>query len=69
MREVINSGVSKPGFEEIRENQRKVVEAYIGGQDVLMVAPTSSWKSLIFHVMTFVLDNSKHGEREIVEAV
>ena len=30
MREAINVGLTKLGFKEIRENQRKVVEAYVG---------------------------------------
>ena len=62
MREAINVGLTKLGFKEIRENQRKVVEAYVGGRDVLMVAPTGSGKSLTFHIAPFVLDFYKHGE-------
>ena len=50
MREAINVGLTKLGFKEIRENQQKVVEAYVGGRDVLMVAPTGSGKSLTFHI-------------------
>ena len=38
----INAGLTKLGFKEIRKNQRKVVDAYVGGRDVLMVAPTGS---------------------------
>ena len=40
MRKAQNAGLTKLGFKEIRENQRKVVEAYVSGRDVLMVAPT-----------------------------
>ena len=69
MREVINVGLTKLGFKEIRENQRKVVEAYVGGRDVLMVAPTGSGKSLTFHIAPFVLDFYKHGERDLVDTV
>jgi len=47
--EPINAGLAKLGFKEIRENQRKVVEAYVGGRNVLTVAPTVSGKSLPFH--------------------
>ena len=31
MRKAINAGLTKLGFKEIRENQRKVVEAYFSG--------------------------------------
>ena len=61
MREAINVGLTKLGFKEIREHQRKVVEAYVGGRDVLMVAPTGSGKSLTFHIAPFVLDFYKHA--------
>ena len=69
MRKAINAGLTKLGFKEIRESQRKVVEAYISGRDVLMVAPTSSGKSLTFHIARFVLDFYKHGERDLVDTV
>ena len=69
MREAINVGLTKLGFKEIRENQRKVVEAYVGGRDVLMVAPTGLGKSLTFHIAPFVLDFYKHGERDLVDTV
>ena len=69
MREAINVGLTKLGFKEIRENQRKVVEAYVGGRDVLMVAPTGSGKSLTFHIAPFVLDFYTHGERDLVDTV
>ena len=44
MWKALNAGLTKLGFKEIRENQRKVVEAYVSGRDVLMVAPTGSGK-------------------------
>ena len=69
MRKAINAGLTKLGFEEIQENQRKVVEAYVSGRDVLMVAPTGSGKSLTFHIAPFVLDFYKHGERDLVDTV
>jgi len=69
VREAINVGLTKLGFKEIRENQRKVVEAYVGGRDALMVAPTGSGKSLTFHIAPFVLDFYKHGERDLVDTV
>ena len=69
MRKAINAGLTKLGFKEIRENQRKVVEAYVSDRDVLMVAPTGSAKILTFHIGPFVLDFHKHGERDLVDTV
>ena len=43
-----NYGLCKLGYDKIMDNQRRVVEAYVAGRDVLMVAPTGSGKSLIF---------------------
>ena len=40
MRKAINAGLTNLGFTKIQENQQKVVEAYVSGRDVLMVAPT-----------------------------
>ena len=37
VREAINFGLNKLNFENIGENQRKVVEAYLSGRDVLMI--------------------------------
>ena len=44
--EVINFGLNKLNFEDIRESQRKVVEDYLSGQDFLIISPTGSGKSL-----------------------
>ena len=60
---------SQAWFQEIRENQRNVVEACVVGRDVLMVAPTGSGKSLTFHIAPFLLDFYKHGERNLVDTV
>ena len=69
VREATNAGVAKldHGFKEIRENQRKIVEAYLGSRDVLLVASTGSGKSLTFHIAPFVLDFYKRGERDLVD--
>ena len=68
MRKALNAGLTKLGFKEIRENQRKVVDAYVSGRDVLMVAPTGSGKSLPFHIAAFVLDFYKQA-RNLVDTV
>ena len=53
VREAINFGLNKVNFENIRENQRNVVEAYLSGRDVLMISPAGSGKSLTFHIAPF----------------
>ena len=69
VREGVYFGLKKLGLNDIRENQRKVVEAYVSGRDVLMIGPTGSGKSLTFHIAPFVLDFFKHGETGIIETV
>ena len=51
----IKYGLRKLGYDKVKDNQRKVVEAYVAGRDVLMVAPTGSGKSLIFQMSTLCL--------------
>ena len=68
-REAINAGIAKFGFKETQENQQKVVEAYIGGQNVLMVPQTGSGKVLMFHIAPLVLDFYKHGEWNLADTV
>ena len=62
-REAINFGLNKLNFEDIRENQSKVVETYLSGRDVLMISPTGSRKSLTSHIAPFAIDFFKHGGR------
>ena len=69
VREAVNFGLKELGLNYISENQRKVVEAYVSGRDVLMIAPTGSGKSLTLHIAPFVLDFFKPGERDIAETV
>ena len=64
VQEAINFGLNKLNFENIRENQKKVVEAYLSGRDVLMISPAESGKSLTFHIAPFVIDFFKHGEKK-----
>ena len=65
----IEFGLNKLGFKSIRENQRKVIEAYLAGRDVLMIAPTGSGKSLTFQISPYVIDNFKHGDQQDVRTV
>ena len=67
--QAINFGLNKLHFENIRENQRKVVEAYLSGRDVLMISPTGSRKSLTFHIAPSAIDFFKHGERDDIQTV
>ena len=48
VREAINFGLNKLNFENIRENQRKVVEVYLSVRDVVMISPTGSGKTLTY---------------------
>ena len=61
--------MNKLGFKSIRENERKVIEAYLAGRDVLMIAPTGSGKSLTFQISPYVIDNFKHGDQQDVRTV
>jgi len=69
VREAIIFGLNKLKFKDIRENQRRVVEAYLSGRDVLMISPTGSGKSLTFHIAPFAIDFFKHGERDDIQTV
>ena len=63
LQDSIEYGLCKLGYDKIKDNQRNVVEAYVAGRDVLMVAPTGSGKSLIFHMAPFVFDFISYGVR------
>ena len=69
VREAINFGLNKLNFEKIRENQRKVVGAYLNGRDALMISPTGSRKCLTIHIAPFAIDFFKHGERDDIQTV
>ena len=62
VREAINFGLNKLDFENISENQRKVVEAYLSCRDVLMISPTGLGKTLTSHIAPFAIDFLKPGE-------
>ena len=42
------------GFQEFREGQREIIEAVLGGQDVLAIMPTGSGKSLCYQLPAIV---------------
>ena len=44
VREAINFGLNKLNFENTREDQGEVVEAYLSGRDILMISPTGLGK-------------------------
>lgn len=65
----ISYGLRSLGYSEAMDAQRRVIEAYMAGRDVLMVAPIGSGKSLIFQIAPFVFDHLRHGERENISSV
>jgi ATP-dependent DNA helicase RecQ len=69
IKDAISYGLRKLGFDEIRGNQRQVVEAYLSGRDVLMVSPTGSGKSFTFHIAPFVYDYLKRGQQEQIYSI
>lgn len=56
VQEAIDIGLYKLGFEEIRVNQCCKFEQYNNRQDVFMISPTGSGKSLTLHTAPFVFD-------------
>ena len=68
-REAINFGFRKLGFNEIRDNQHKAVEAYLSGRDVLIIPPTASGKSPTFHIAPFAFNFFQNGEAADFETV
>ena len=59
--EVLDFGLQKLGYSELREGRRKVVEAYISGKDVLFRSPTGSVKLLCFEIAPFVFEGIAVG--------
>ena len=81
VREAINFGLNKLNFEDIRENQTKVVEAYISGRDVLIIKKKKKKgkSALADHVIktnhdiawneaTILRTNNNWRQRKILEA-
>ena len=56
VREAINFGLNKVNFENIRENQRNVVEAYLSGRDVLMISPIDKMRKKSYLAYRAVCD-------------
>ena len=44
------------GYSELREYQRKTIEAYMSGRDVFVSAPTGGGKSLTFELAPYTFD-------------
>ena len=44
------------GYSELRDYQRKTIEAYLSGRDVFVYAPTGAGKSLTFELAPYTFD-------------
>ncbi len=55
----------KLGYQSLREVQQKVVEAYLGGQDVFVCLPTGSGKSFCFEIAPFVIECMQYGLKAV----
>ena len=47
------------GYEKVREEQKKVLRAFVGGRDVFTALPTGYGKSLCFALLPHVFDYLK----------
>ena len=65
VREAARKAAVRLGYKQLKEEQVKVVEAYISGRDVFAVLPTGFGKSLCFACLPFVLEEFGH-EKPIV---
>ena len=54
------------GYEKLREEQEKVLRAFVGGRDVFAALPTGYAKSLCFTLLPHVLDHLKQRSGSIV---
>ena len=64
MEDSLRFGLQKLGYEKFRKGQRRVIEAYLSGKDVMFCAPTGSGKSLCFEVAPFVFNAFLYGAEE-----
>ena len=53
---VILRASTKLGYSSLRENQLKAVKSFIEGNDVFVILPKGSGKSLCFWLLTFAFD-------------
>ena len=45
------------GYSELRDYQRKTIEAYLSGKDVFVSAPTGAGKSVTFELVPYTFDH------------
>ena len=53
---IILKACVKLGYPLLRENQLKAVKSFMQGNDVFLILPTGSGKSLCFSVLPFAFD-------------
>ena len=57
---IILQATQRLGYPSLRENQYKAVFSFLNGNDVFVILPTGSGKSLCFAVLRFAFDDL-HG--------
>ena len=57
---IILQATQRLGYPSLRENQYKAVFSFLNGNDVFVILPTGSGKSLCFAVLRFAFD-ALHG--------
>lgn len=67
IKDAILYGANKCGYSTVRDQQRKVVEAYLSGRDVFMSAPTGSGKSFTFEIAPYAFDFMSTEQNTTVE--
>ena len=55
---IILKACVKLGYPLLRENQLKAVKSFMQGNDVFLILPSGSGKSLCFSVLPFAFDSS-----------
>ena len=59
--DALDFGLRKLGNSQLREGQRKVVEAYLSGRDLFFHSPMGPSKSLCFEIVLFVFEGITVG--------
>ena len=67
--DAIDFALRKTGYQDVREHQRRVIEAYASGKDVFLSSPTGLGKSLTFEVAPYIFDYLESGEKDFVDYV